>query len=116
MNVHTVYFLFLLFRNDTDKENIPSRGLTSSASVSISISEDSERRLDSADEDSRPRKPKYSPTLTELSHNQGLLSVSTALCHSTAHSTKSFLPSYLAQMLFCSCFSQKPSLHSTERQ
>ncbi|KAK3573268.1 hypothetical protein QTP86_019230 [Hemibagrus guttatus] len=61
-------------RNDIDKENIPSRGLNSSASVSISITEESERRLATADEDSRSRKPKHSPTLTELSHNKGSLS------------------------------------------
>ncbi|XP_058239556.1 protein FAM13A isoform X3 [Hemibagrus wyckioides] len=61
-------------RNDIDKENIPSRGPNSSASISISITEESERRLATADEDSRSRKPKHSPTLTELSHNQGSLS------------------------------------------
>lgn len=62
-------------RNGIDKENIPSRGLNSSASVSISTTEESERRLASAaDEDSRSRKPKQSPTLTELSHNKGSLS------------------------------------------
>ncbi|XP_060729063.1 protein FAM13A isoform X3 [Tachysurus vachellii] len=60
-------------RNDTEKENIPSRGLNSGASVSISISisEESERRLATADEDSRSRKPKHSPTLSKLSCNQG---------------------------------------------
>ncbi|GAA6094640.1 protein FAM13A isoform X1 [Tachysurus ichikawai] len=60
-------------RNDIDKENIPFRGLNSSASVSISISisEESERRLVTADEDSRSRKPKHSPTLSKLSCNQG---------------------------------------------
>ncbi|XP_036430869.1 protein FAM13A isoform X3 [Colossoma macropomum] len=56
------------FRDDIDKENIPSRGL--SGSVSISASEEDERRLDSAQEGTRPRKPKHSPTLTELSHIQ----------------------------------------------
>ncbi|XP_060782477.1 protein FAM13A isoform X2 [Neoarius graeffei] len=61
-------------RNAIDKENIPSRGLNSSASVSNSTTEESDRRLASADEDSRSRKPKHSPTLTELSHNQGSLS------------------------------------------
>ncbi|XP_053477978.1 protein FAM13A isoform X2 [Ictalurus furcatus] len=62
-------------RNGIDKENIPSRGLSSSASVSISTTEESERRLASAaDEDSRSRKPKQSPTFSELSHNKGSLS------------------------------------------
>ncbi|KAI5107731.1 protein FAM13A isoform X4 [Silurus meridionalis] len=61
-------------RYDTDKENIPSSGLNSTANVSISSTEETERRLATADEDSRSRKAKYSPTLSELSHNQGSLS------------------------------------------
>ncbi|XP_053357495.1 protein FAM13A isoform X2 [Clarias gariepinus] len=63
-------------RDDIDKENVPSRGLNSGASVSLSISitEETERRPVTADEDSRSRKPKHSPTLTELSRNQGSLS------------------------------------------
>ncbi|XP_072534621.1 protein FAM13A [Salminus brasiliensis] len=59
-------------RDDIDKENIPSRGLSASFSgcFTVSSSEEEERRSSSAQEGPRARKPKHSPTLTELTHNQ----------------------------------------------
>uniref|UniRef100_A0A3B1JCU3 Family with sequence similarity 13 member A n=1 Tax=Astyanax mexicanus TaxID=7994 RepID=A0A3B1JCU3_ASTMX len=59
-------------RDDIDKENIPSCGLSASFSgcFSVSSSEEEERRLCSAQEGPRTRKPKHNPTLTELTHNQ----------------------------------------------
>ncbi|KAF5898048.1 protein FAM13A isoform X2, partial [Clarias magur] len=53
---------------DIEKENI------SGASVSLSVTAETERRPVTADEDSRSRNPKHSPTLTELSRNQASLS------------------------------------------
>ncbi|XP_066534808.1 protein FAM13A isoform X4 [Hoplias malabaricus] len=55
-------------RDDIDKENMPSLSL--SGCVSVSLSEEEERRQASAQEGPRARKPKHSPTLGELSHNQ----------------------------------------------
>ncbi|TSK22491.1 Protein FAM13A [Bagarius yarrelli] len=61
-------------RIDINKENIPSCGLSSTASISISSTEESDRRRVSADEASRSRKPKLSPTVTELTYKRGLSS------------------------------------------
>ncbi|XP_077102222.1 protein FAM13A isoform X5 [Siphateles boraxobius] len=50
------------FRVEGDKENIPSPG--------VRVTEECDRRLTLAHEAQRNRKPKHSPTLTELSDNQ----------------------------------------------